>query len=195
MICTVIHEYVLQKMCQLFNMKYISILATFTTLQFTFQFLLCLSFLFLLFNLLCLSFHYSLNPFIYSLIFLLLLIFTVVFLFVFYSFYSVIYLYLYTNSLFPCLKIISFVFPYLYCSSFNVYIFALLSLFHLFFISFIYYFFLSVSLLSCFCLHMRGRGDSQWCAEVAWGWGRSKEYLWIQNLQRNPSSFINLSFP
>ena len=29
-ICTVIREYVLQKMHQLFNMKYISILATFT---------------------------------------------------------------------------------------------------------------------------------------------------------------------
>ena len=30
MICAVIREYVLQKMPQLFNMKYISILATFT---------------------------------------------------------------------------------------------------------------------------------------------------------------------
>ena len=34
MICTVIREYVLQKMRQLFNMKYISILATFTHLYF-----------------------------------------------------------------------------------------------------------------------------------------------------------------
>ena len=34
MICTVIREYVLQKMRQLFNMKYISILATFTVYSF-----------------------------------------------------------------------------------------------------------------------------------------------------------------